>query len=1667
MKHIYTFLIALFIGSFGFGQTTIYTQDFETLNTGYTASATEGSGFTDIFNRTNTNTGGNSSYFWAIEDTGVTPATITLDQIDVTGYADFTFSIDMLAHHYNDWDDADTFSITYTLDGGATQNLLWVRNAGGQYNQAASLDTDFDGVGDCGSGILPAITTGNSGCNVTSNTFATFSSSTIILSGNTTLDIVLSFEGMTSGDEGMYLDNIEVEGNLAGGGCTAPTAQASAYNTTSIGTTSATLNWTIGNGDEVLVLVKEGSAVDTDPEIGTTYTGNTVFTSGAQIGTGNYVVQSGSATSSVSITGLSEATTYHVAVYEYNTIDTCYELTELTGNFTTECSTPSEVNTFTATAGNEEVDLTWSNGSCFDEILVIAKETSAVTVTPSGDGTAYTANATFGSSADLGTSEYAVYKGIGTSVTVTGLTNGNTYHFSVFTRKATSWSTAVADDATLACTAPAIQASTFTTLSPTTTDVSIEFTRGGGDDVLVVMKEGSAVDTDPTSGTSYNANSIFNGSGASEIGTGNYVVFNGNNGTSNPGVGGTSLNISVSGLSPNTTYYLAVYEYNTTNTCYNLTELTGNFTTECSTPSDVSAFTANEGNTDVDLTWTNGTCYDEILVVAKAGSAVTNSPSGDGTAYTADVAFGFGTDIGSSEFVVYKGSGNSVSVTGLMNGTTYHFEVFARKASTWSSGITANAIPNLTYCDPNPSSVDGSGIINVNIGTINNSTSAESGNYGDYSAQSTDVSQGQTVTFNITFSTGIYDYNTKIWIDYNNNGNFDDFDEEVFSGTSDPSNLSGSFIIPVSASIGQHRLRIGGADSATPTPCYTGSYASYEDYTINVIAASTDTSVQFTSTSTTVLEDAGTYDLEFSIINEDLINATTFDVVLTSGDNTDIDGYTTQTVTFLGGTTTNQTVTITVTDDAIIEGDETLTFEIQNVTGGSSAAAGSSDSFDLTITASDAIIPATGDIVISEIMYNSLNTDDEWIEIYNASGNDITLDSDWELNYGSNSFDFSGTLITAGSYITIALGSNGDSIFNNDNPFTPDVSTIATPAATASTNNTNNLVNSSSTITIVFDPNGDDITIDTVTYDDGSPWPNAADGDGPSLELVDLASDNSLGSNWVASDNFGGTPGSGHPVTYTFNGTWSPSDPNGAATASDDIVITSGNAIISSDTAINSVTVNPGAGLTINSGVTLTVTNGLSLESSSSSYSSLITDGTISGTVNYDRFVNSIGSGANGTGGNDLISLPLMPIGLTFDTFITNGDNATEIADNGTFYAFAPYNNINASAYENFLMGASDILIKAKGYRVATDSGNLITFSGTPDNSTVNFPIVNPVLGNQWNLIGNPYPSYIDADLFLSVTNTALLDASAVAIYAYNSETYTGAAPTTSDFTIINKATIASLTGENFNIAPGQGFFVASNAIGGAIEFTPAMRTLSGDDDYIAGRNSNESNYFKLNLIGSSTYSTSIFFNTNSSLGLDPGYDAVVYGENSDNYPIFTHLVEENMGRSMAIQSLDNDDLANVTIPLGINANQGEAITFSINSSNLSSTTLVYLEDNVTNTFTLLNSGDYTLTPNMNLSGTGRFYLRVSNSTLSTIDHNLDQLSIYTNTTDKTIFIAGQLLEPTTASVYDVQGRLVSTTQLQTTVRSQAIDVSNLSPGIYVVKLHNAAQNKTQKVIIR
>lgn len=96
-----------------------------------------------------------------------------------------------------------------------------------------------------------------------------------------------------------------------------PTIQASGIIFSDVTSSSMTISWTNGDGTNRIVLVKAGSAVDSDPVYGTSYTANNNFGSGSEIGTGNYVVYNGTG-NSVTINNLDGNTLYHVAIYEFS-----------------------------------------------------------------------------------------------------------------------------------------------------------------------------------------------------------------------------------------------------------------------------------------------------------------------------------------------------------------------------------------------------------------------------------------------------------------------------------------------------------------------------------------------------------------------------------------------------------------------------------------------------------------------------------------------------------------------------------------------------------------------------------------------------------------------------------------------------------------------------------------------------------------------------------------------------------------------------------------------------------------------------------------------------------------------------------------------------------------------------------------------------------------------------------------------------------------------------------------------------------------------------------------------------------------------------------------------------------------------------------------------------
>ena len=96
-----------------------------------------------------------------------------------------------------------------------------------------------------------------------------------------------------------------------------PTSQASGASITNTQRGAFAITWTRGNGANCIVLVKAGSAVDSAPVDGTTYTASTGFGTGTQIGSGNYVAYLGTG-NSVTLSNMTIGTVYFVSVYELN-----------------------------------------------------------------------------------------------------------------------------------------------------------------------------------------------------------------------------------------------------------------------------------------------------------------------------------------------------------------------------------------------------------------------------------------------------------------------------------------------------------------------------------------------------------------------------------------------------------------------------------------------------------------------------------------------------------------------------------------------------------------------------------------------------------------------------------------------------------------------------------------------------------------------------------------------------------------------------------------------------------------------------------------------------------------------------------------------------------------------------------------------------------------------------------------------------------------------------------------------------------------------------------------------------------------------------------------------------------------------------------------------------
>jgi hypothetical protein len=519
---------------------------------------------------------------------------------------------------------------------------------------------------------------------------------------------------------------------------------------------------------------------------------------------------------------------------------------------------------------------------------------------------------------------------------------------------------------------------------------------------------------------------------------------------------------------------------------------------------------------------------------------------------------------------------------------------------------------------------------------------------------------------------------------------------------------------------------------------------------------------------------------------------------------------------------------------------------------------------------------------------------------------------------------------------------------------------------------------------------------------------------------------------------------------------------------SSDVIIYNGNVTINSNVEVGSLSTSGVNNISVISGKSIIVTNNISinnesslvLNSSSNHFSSLIA-GSYTGTnYTYHRYVNTVG-----TNEWDLVGSPLG--GLSISSFVTA--NSSSLANNGSgTYALGTYDNSNDSwTNHSDSSPLSGNLTPGKGYQMASANGETLTFTGTPtlsasdlDQSVVNNDGNG---GRRWNLVANPFPSYINLNTPAHATNNFLsvnfnkIDSNYLAVYGYDADG-TG-------YTIYNNA---SGDGLSDYIAPGQAFFIAAaSSSSDKISFTTAMRTTSGGDDFVSGRLAQSTwsrFYLRLYENDNFTSETQFYFEQGLSLGLDPGYDAGAMGQDA----LMSRLVEQDQGVGMAINAMGLSTLDEETvIPLVLNRDAGVEFSISFEDSSIPEDVGVYLEDTLLETLTDLRSSDFTLTPESDLSNMGRFYLRIGNTSLGGNDLDESYISIYKAASDDFVTIEGLLnVEKANVQLFNIIGQEVLNTTLQSNQSIQSISTAGLTTGVYIVRLEADSSIVTKKVII-
>lgn len=548
------------------------------------------------------------------------------------------------------------------------------------------------------------------------------------------------------------------------------------------------------------------------------------------------------------------------------------------------------------------------------------------------------------------------------------------------------------------------------------------------------------------------------------------------------------------------------------------------------------------------------------------------------------------------------------------------------------------------------------------------------------------------------------------------------------------------------------------------------------------------------------------------------------------------------------------------------------------------------------------------------------------------------------------------------------------------------------------------------------------------------------------------------------------------------NGTWTPENPEGVSTDADDIFIADGNAAFNADVEVNNLTVAATASLDIYDVLNL---NGdlvnfgtLTFKSNTSGTAQLAeaAGSTVTGDITSERFIPA--------GDNNRRAFRFVTPSVTTDNSIfanwqeggadDNGFGThitgSETGENG-FDATATGNpsmfmfDNDAQTWGSIPNTDTDILEAGTSYRIYIRGDRTIDLtdnSATPTNATLRATgelltgAFSPALSQnaeEFSFIGNPYQSIVD---FSDLTFAGGVNTNNIYIWDPN-------AATEGAYEVIDNTTPAEQM-----IQPGQAFFVVNTSAVStpSITFTQESKNVNGQVNEVFSNNTISK--LNLKLYEASTFANGgreadqlkLRFSDNETSDIN-NFDALKFTNPEENLA----TVHNNKLFGLERRATPQD---NETLDLSVSQYQHENYVFSLDLNELSDDFDVILYDAYADTETVLNDEDYSFSVDASIPESlesSRFQITFDNTTLSTNNPEMaNAINLYPNPAKNQLNISGlNQFENVEVSVFNMIGQELKNVEFDNELSK--LNLSELSNGVYLVKINTAEGNLTQRII--